>query len=133
MIRRALGSVVMFGCLMAGAPVQAHHSVAGVYDMSKQAQIVGALSKIKFVNPHGTLTVTVRNADGTTTDWTFITGSATALARRGITRVGANALKVGEKLTVKFVPARDGHPQGSLESITRADGKVIEMMPNGAQ
>jgi hypothetical protein len=112
---------------MAGAPVWAHHSVAGVFDMSKKMEVVGELSNIKFVNPHGTLTVTVKNADGTTTDWTFITGSATALANRGISRVGPNALKVGEKLTVNFIPARNGHALGDLQSIVRADGKVISM------
>ncbi len=120
----------MFGCLMAGASVQAHHSVAGVYDMSKKAQIVGELSNIQFVNPHGSITVTVKNADGTTTDWTFTTGSATALARRGISKYGANALKLGDKLKVDYIPARDGHSLGFLIGITTPDGKVIKMQPN---
>ena len=130
MIRRALGCFAMFGCLMAGAPVQAHHSVAGVYDMSKKAEVVGALSKIEFVNPHGSMTVTVKNADGTTTDWTFTTGSATALARRGISKYGANALKIGEELKVDYIPARDGHALGFLIGITLPDGRVINMKPN---
>ena len=62
-------------------------------------KVTGALSKIQFVNPHGSITVTVKNADGITTDWTFTTGSATALAQRGITKVGPKALKIGEQLT----------------------------------
>jgi hypothetical protein len=115
---------------MAGAPLQAHHSVAGVYDMSKEHEIAGALAKIQFVNPHGSITITVKNADGTTTDWVFTTGSATALARRGISKVGPNALKIGEQVTVKFYPARNGHPLGDLLSVTRANGKVINMSSN---
>ncbi len=130
MIRRALACVAVFGCLMAGAPVQAHHSVAGIYDMSKPAEIKGALAKLQFVNPHGSITVTVKNADGTTTDWTFTTGSATALARRGITKVGPKALTIGEELTVKFYPARNGHPLGDLLAITRPDGTVMDMSSN---
>jgi hypothetical protein len=117
----------MFGCLMASASVQAHHSVAGVYVMSKEGEVVGTLAAIKIVNPHGSVTLTVPNADGTTTDWVFTTGSATALAQRGITKVGPKALKVGEKLTVKFTPARNGKPLGNLKSITRADGEVLAM------
>jgi hypothetical protein len=97
MIRRALGCVVVFGGLMAGASVQAHHSTAGIYDPGKEGEVTGTLAKLQFVNPHGSITVTVKNADGTTTDWTFTTGSATALAQRGITKVGPNALKLGEE------------------------------------
>ena len=97
MNRQALGCVVVFGGLMASASLQAHHSTAGVYDPSKEVRVTGALAKIQFVNPHGSIVIAVKNADGTTTDWTFTTGSATALAERGITKVGPNALKIGEQ------------------------------------
>jgi hypothetical protein len=127
MIGRALGYVVVCGCLMAGASLQAHHSLAGVYDMKAEKEIVGTLTTIKFVNPHGSLTITVKNPDGTMTDWTFTTGSATTLADRGISKVGPNALKVGETLTAKFIPARNGNPLGFLKSVTRADGTVLNI------
>src|SRR5438552_1723820 len=129
MIRRVSGCVVLCGCLMAGASLQAHHSLAGVYDMKSEKEIVGTLSKIQFVNPHGSLTITVKNADGTTTDWTFTTGSATALAERGITKVGPHALKIGEQLTVTFMPARNGAPLGALRTVKRADGTLVGSDP----
>ena len=125
MIKQALGCVVLFGCLMISAPLQAHHSTAGIYDPAKSGEVTGALTAIKFVNPHGSITITVKNPDGTTTDWTFTTGSATALAERGITKVGPNALKLGEELTVTFVPARNGSPLGGFKSLKRADGSVL--------
>ena len=125
MIKQALGGVVVFGCLMASASLQAHHSTAGIYDPAKSGEVTGTLSKLQFVNPHGSITITVKNADGTTTDWTFTTGSATALAERGITKVGPNALKVGEVLTITFTPARNGSPLGGLKTIKRADGSVV--------
>ena len=127
MIKQAVGCVVVFGCLMASASLQAHHSTAGIYDPAKSGEITGTLSKLQFVNPHGSITITVKNADGTTTDWTFTTGSATTLADRGISKVGPNALKVGEPLTAKFIPARNGAPLGFLKSITRADGSVLNI------
>ena len=125
MIRQALGCVVVFGCLMASASLQAHHSTAGVYDPGKEGKVTGRLAKIQFVNPHGSITITVKNADGTTTDWTFTTGSSTALAQRGITSVGPKALKIGEELTVLFIPARNGSPLGGFRQLTRADGSVL--------
>jgi Family of unknown function (DUF6152) len=125
MNNRALRFIALFGCLMAGAPLQAHHSTASVYDPGKEEEVTGKLAAIQFVNPHGTITVTVANDDGTTTDWTFTTGSATALAGQGITKVGPNALTIGEELTVTFTPARNGSPLGGLKFIKRADGQVL--------
>jgi len=127
MIGRALGCVVLCGCLMASASLQAHHSLAGVFDMKAEKEIDGTLTAIKFVNPHGSMTITVKNPDSTTTDWVFTTGSATSLADRGISKVGPNALKVGESLHAKFIPARNGSPLGFLKSITRADGTVMNI------
>ena len=126
MIMRALGrGIVLSGCLMAGASALAHHSTAAIYDPQREEKIAGTLSAIQFVNPHGSITVTVTNDDGTTTDWKFTTGSATALAGQGITKVGPNALKIGEPLTVTFTPARNGSPLGGLRFIEREDGTIL--------
>jgi hypothetical protein len=125
MTRQALLSVVALGFLTTSATLQAHHSTAGVYDPGKEVTVKGALTKLQFVNPHGSITVAVKNSDGTTTDWTFTTGSATALASQGITKVGPKALKLGEEVTVLGTPARDGSPLGGLKSLTRADGTVL--------
>lgn len=126
MIKRTLVCLAVFGAMASGT-LLAHHSLAGVYDMKAEKEIAGTLTAIKFVNPHGSMTITVKNTDGTTTDWTFTTGSATTLADRGISKVGPNALKAGEALTAKFIPARNGAALGFLKSITRADGSVLNI------
>jgi uncharacterized protein DUF6152 len=124
MIGRALGCVVVCGCLMAGASLQAHHSLAGVYDMKADKEVTGTLTIIKFVNPHGSMHVAVKNADGTTTEYVFTTGSATTLAGRGIGK-NSDVLRAGDVITAKFIPTRNGSPLGFLKSITKADGTVI--------
>jgi hypothetical protein len=124
MIGRALGCVVVCGCLMAGASLQAHHSLAGVYDMKAEKEVTGTLTIIKFVNPHGSMHVAVKNADGTTTEYVFTTGSATTLAGRGIGK-NSDVLRAGDVITAKFIPTRNGSPLGFLKSITKADGTVI--------
>ena len=127
MIKRTLGSaVILCGCLMASGTLQAHHSLAGVYDMKGDKEVSGTLTIIKFVNPHGSLHMAVKNADGTTTEWVFTTGSATTLAERGIGK-SSNVLKPGDAITAKFIPARNGSPLGFLKSITTADGRVIQI------
>jgi hypothetical protein len=124
MIRRIIGCVGFSVLVMAGGSLSAHHSLAGVYDMKGEKEVTGTLTIIKFVNPHGSMHVAVKNADGTTTEWTFTTGSATTLAGRGIGK-NSDVLRAGDVITAKFIPTRDGSPLGFLKSITKADGTVI--------
>ena len=126
MIKRTLGCAVLCG-LMATISLEAHHSLAGVYDMKKDMELSGAVESVKFVNPHGSLTVAVKNPDGSTTPWVLTLGSATALAQRGIGRTGENALHVGDNITVKFLPAKDGSPLGFLKTVIMPDGRVIQI------
>jgi uncharacterized protein DUF6152 len=126
MIKRTLGCVVLCS-LMASVSLQAHHSLAGVYDMKKDTELSGSVESVKFVNPHGSLTVAVKNADGSSTSWVLTLGSATALAQRGIGKTGPNALHTGDKITVKFLPAKDGSPLGFLKTVVMPDGRVIQI------
>jgi hypothetical protein len=128
MIQRTLGYVALLGCLVAASgTLQAHHSLAGVYDMKADKELSGTVSSIKFSNPHGSLTVTVKNADNTTTDWVLTLGSATALAQRGIGKTGPNALHAGDNIKVKFLPAKDGSPLGFLKTVWMPDGREVQI------
>ena len=84
MLKRTLGCVFVLGWLMAGA-LQAHHSLAGVYDMKNERELSGTVAQIKFSNPHGSLSLDVQGADGKTTQWVLTLGSATAISFSRIT------------------------------------------------
>ena len=127
MIGRTLGCLVLAASVTAGVSLQAHHSLAGVYDMKKEIELSGAVESVKFVNPHGSLTIAVTNPDGSTTNWVLTLGSATTLAQRGIGKTGPNALHAGDKITVKFFPAKDGGPLGALRTVIMPDGRVIQI------
>ena len=126
MIKRTLFCVVLCGFMTAGS-LLAHHSLAGVYDMKKDMELSGSVESVKFVNPHGSLTIAVKNADGSSSSWVFTMGSATTLAQRGIGKTGPNALRNGDNIKVKFLPAKDGSPLGFLQSVTMPDGRVISI------
>lgn len=132
MTGRFVGSVLLCGWLAAGASLQAHHSLAGVYDMKSEKELSGAVESVKFVNPHGSLTVAVKNPDGTSTSWVMTLGSATGLAQRGIGKTGPNALHAGDMVSIKFIPARNGAPLGFLKSVTFADGHVVQVSSGSA-
>ena len=130
MIKRTLVCVALCGLIATGS-LLAHHSLAGVYDMNKDMELSGSVEAVKFVNPHGSLQIGVKNADGTSTTWTLTMGSATALAQRGVGKTGQNALHNGDNIKVKFLPARDGSPIGFLKSVTMPDGRVIVISAGG--
>ena len=124
MKKRAL-SLVVGGFVMAGAAVQAHHSLAGVYSLGKEANVHGTFKSFKIVNPHSSMHIEVKNTDGTVTEWSFVGGSATAVARLGL-KDGPNALHYGDEITVACTPAADGKsPVGLLVAITYQDGHVV--------
>ena len=124
MIKRTLVCLTLCG-LMATGSLLAHHSLAGVYDMKKDMELAGSVDSVKFVNPHGSLSINVKNADGTDTEWVFTLGSATALAQRGVGKTGPNALHTGDAVTIKCIPAKNGSPLGFLKSVKYADGHEV--------
>jgi len=118
--------VVLSGvALLAGASLQAHHSLAGVYALGKEAKVAGAFKAFRLVNPHSTMKLDVKNKDGSITEWTFVGGSVQAISRLGL-KEGPNALKPGDEIVVTIVPAIDGKsPVGLLSAITYKDGHTV--------
>ena len=117
--------VVSCGLLLAGASLQAHHSLAGVYALGKEAKVSGEFKAFRFVNPHSSMKLDVKSADGSTTEWSFVGGSVTSIARFGL-KEGPNALHPGDPITVTCTPAADGKsPVGLLVAITYTDGHTV--------
>jgi hypothetical protein len=117
----------LFGWLAASGVVMAHHSLAGVYDIRKEGEASGVLTKVAFTNPHGAMHLEVTGADGTKTEWIMTTGSANTLANLGFGSGGPNTVKAGDAVTIKYFPARNGKPLGFIRSITLADKREIQI------
>jgi len=116
----------LFGWIVAGASLQAHHSLAGAYALGKEAKVTGAFKAFRLVNPHSSLKLDVKNPDGSMTEWAITGGSVTSLAKLGVGKTGPNALHPGEDITVTYVPAADGKsPIGLLVAITYSDGHTV--------
>lgn len=124
MIKGTLASVVVCGALTAGGSVQAHHSLAGVYDITKEGEVAGVLTKVAFTNPHGAMHLAVTNEDGSTTEWILTTGSANTLAQRGL---GNSTVKAGDAVKITYFPARNGKPLGFIRAITLGDEREFQL------
>ena len=126
MSTRVARLLVLCGCLMAaiviaGRTLQAHHAVAGVYDLNKEVVLEGRLKKLNFTNPHASIELTVPNKDGTFTEWVLTTASITTLTREGINKT---SIKPGEILKVTILPARNGNPVGFIRNLQLGDRNI---------
>jgi len=129
MIKRTVGTVaVCLGFAVAGLS-QAHHSLAGVYNIRSSGEVTGVIKKVEFMNPHGAMTLEVDNTDGTKTEWILTTGSANTLSSLGFGGDGPNTVIAGDVVTIRYFPAHNGKPLGFIQSITLADQRTIEFDP----
>ena len=72
--------------ILAAAPASAHHSFAGFYDRNRIVEIEGIVRTVSWRNPHGAMTIDVRDEAGNTVPWHIETGSISVLRVRGFDR-----------------------------------------------
>jgi len=135
MTRWALRLVALAGFLMVGIGLQAHHAVAGVYDLNKEVVLEGRLKKLNFTNPHASIELDVPSKNKTpdgkvkVTTWVLTTASTQNLTRQGVTK---SAMKPGEILKVTILPARNGNPSGFIRTLQLGDKSITLFFGDGS-
>ncbi len=129
MTKRFLAGVVLCGALLAASSQQAHHSLAGTYDLKKTERATAVVQKVAFTNPHGALTVEIKNGEGVAKVWILTTGSINVLVNAGISATGPNRLKAGDIIEVSFSPSVNGSNLGFLRSMTLPGKGETEFVP----
>ena len=119
---------LLAGIVTTGVALQAHHAVAGVYDLNKEVVLQGRLKKLNFTNPHASIELSVPDKDGKITDWILTTASVTVLTREGINK---SSMKAGEILKVTILPARNGNPAGFIRNLQLGDRDIKLFFGNG--
>ncbi|WP_156313553.1 DUF6152 family protein [Erythrobacter sp. SG61-1L] len=110
------------------AGVQAHHSFAAFFDPAKIITIKGTVTEFRFTNPHGTIALDVKGADGKVVHWRAETNAPVVLVRRGWSR---DVIKPGETISIEGWVSRDGKPYLRLKQAFNASGKLIGTAPFG--
>jgi hypothetical protein len=80
-----------------------HHSIAGVYDSTRQVTIEGLIAEFHFVNPHPFVVLDVKNER-----WKLEMDNLSELVEVGMTKY---TLKPGDRVVVSGSPARSTPPQ----------------------
>jgi len=102
-------------------PASAHHSGA-MFDGAKEIVLVGTIKEFQYTNPHSWIQILVPRDGGGEVEWSIETGAPIVLLRAGIK---SNALRPGEKVTLRAHPLKDGGAGGNLIDIKKADGTVL--------
>jgi hypothetical protein len=123
MSTRLAGLIVLSAFLITGVAVQAHHAVAGVYDLNKEVVLEGRLKKLNFTNPHASIELEVpdKKIKGKIVEWKLTTASVQTLTREGINK---SSMKAGEILKVTVLPAKNGNPAGFIRDLQLGDRSI---------
>ena len=102
--------------------MHAHHG-PGQFDSSQSVEVTGAVTDVRFVNPHGYIYFDVTETDGTVTPWRCELQAGSLLRRAGWTE---DLFPIGETITVSGDQgAREAHAC-ALRSVVLADGSVLQ-------
>jgi len=82
----------------------------------------GTVREFQWSNPHAFIELDVANR-GRTQRWSIELNSPNNLTRQGWRR---SSLTVGERITVRIAPLRNGHPGGLFLDLRKADGRTLD-------
>ena len=113
--------VVAITLMLVPSPAVAHHSSA-MFDSTTEITLKGTVAEWKWINPHCTLRIDVKDNNGTVKTWAVATSNIADLSKRGWSR---KTFSPGDQVTVTARPAKSGEPVGMIESVVLADGRKL--------
>jgi hypothetical protein len=113
----SISALVLSGAATAAL---AHHSAAQ-FDFQQPVQITGIVKEARFSNPHARLILAVSDAKGTR-DIEFEGHSRNNMVRQGFM---PSMMTVGDTITIRIAPMRDGSDGGYVTALITQDGTPI--------
>ena len=120
-------SRIAAGCVLASAPLLAHHGVTASYDTAKTFTIRATVREFHFANPHPQLLFDVTDEQGNVVHWGGeIAPNPMQLAQAGWGRKRSEAaLAPGAGVTITLSPSGTESHVGLIEKIVNAAGVVV--------
>ena len=118
--RLSLASIAALAILSA-IPALAHHGTGISYDLQHDPMILkGVVTEFRWANPHVSIYIDVKDANGKVQNWAIECTSIVGYARKGYNR---NALKPGQEVTALVYPSKvKGTTNAVLAHIELPDG-----------
>ena len=126
-VQSRIAALLVFAAGMAGAPVLAHHSVPGTFNIEKTVSIKGKISKIDWINPHIYIYVDVKDRTGAVTTWKVETLPTNHMRRAGVTKEEILTEAKAGDVTVHMYPAHLNKTAGFLLRLTFPEGHFMHL------
>lgn len=117
---------VCFAFFALAIPARAHHSASSEFDLYKQLDFTGVLTKVEWINPHGWLHFDIKMPDGTTQQWSAETPPPSGWRKLGVASRGF--FTIGDTYKIKMSPAKTTPLTGLLNEIDLPDGRKLSML-----
>jgi hypothetical protein len=118
-VMRSLVPTVLTMVLASAA--NAHHSAAQ-FDFQKPVNVTGIVKVARFANPHAKLILEVTDDSRVKREIEFEGHSRNNMYRQGLR---PEMMAVGDKITIRIAPMRDGSDGGYVTAFITADGEAI--------
>ena len=117
--------------VMAAISAFAHHTVANTFAISTLVPLTGTVTAVEWKNPHAIYHLAVVDAGGTTVDWEIESRHLQGMRQDGIQQ---DTIKVGDRVTMNVMVARDGSHHAATASVVLPDGRTVRIctVTNGA-
>ncbi len=113
--------VFMFIALLMSVTASAHHSAAQ-FDFMNTVLVSGKVQEVRFANPHMRLILEVTDEARGTRDIEFEGHSRNNMRRQGLM---PDMFTVGDMVTIRIAPMRNGEDGGYVTALRTPDGKEI--------
>ena len=111
---------------IAGMGMNAHHSLTGSYDTSREITIEGIVTQFQFVNPHPFVTISVESRNGEKQLWRLEMDNRSELIQIGM---NSGTLKPADRVVVSGSPGRENAKTVYVRRLDRpADGLRYEQI-----
>ncbi|MDE0004762.1 MAG: DUF6152 family protein [Rhodospirillaceae bacterium] len=101
--RWAICAVLLLAPAFLAEDAFAHHSVPVNFDTEREISVSGALTEIKWLNPHSYFRMDVTNDDGSTVEWLVEMGAINTMRRAGFQ---TDRFSLGQLVTITGWPGR---------------------------
>jgi hypothetical protein len=117
-------ALILLGLLEVPPQAIAHHTVANTVDISKAVALTGVITSVAWKSPHAVYHLQAPDASGTRIDWEIESRHLQGMRDHGIQM---DTIKVGDRLTMNVMVAKDGSHHAATISVVLPGGRTVRL------